>query len=199
MNGNVPVKWERRLAAAMPTMHRNAKSRQKPPGRKPYKSEVVRGRVVALHAAGKSNRQIAELEGIDRQTVSRVLSRPEAVDLINRYKSRLLLLMPKALLAVEQSLSCDDPHVKAGVAMKLVDKLGGYEELIGAANTVSPEAQREHQRLLMLGRLTDMQMRKCQLYDMPLPPDLASVREEIQSKFPEPVPVGEPADDPNIK
>jgi len=42
----------------------------------------VRSRIIARHIGGQSNREIAKEEGIDRDTVSRVLSQGEVVELM---------------------------------------------------------------------------------------------------------------------
>jgi len=162
-------------------LRKPAKSRRMPPiTQKLYTPEPVRGRVIALHVSGQSNRRIASTEGIDRETVSRILSQQEAVDLIGRYRSQLLGMMPKALQAVEDALSCDDPRVKAAIAMMLVDKLGGFEQVIGLANAASPESEHEDRRLQFLGSVTDMALKKARRFDISLPPELEAVEQELR-------------------
>jgi hypothetical protein len=69
----------------------------KPKSRGLYTPEPVRGRVLARHMNGESNREIARIEGIDRETVGRILSQQEVVNLIAQNQARLLSLVPKAI------------------------------------------------------------------------------------------------------
>jgi hypothetical protein len=162
-------------------LRKTAKSLRTPPQKRgPYTPEPKRLRVISRHMAGESARRIASAEGIDRETVARILTQEDAVDCINRCRSQLLLLMPKVLRAVEELLNCDDPRVKAAIAMKLVDKLGSFEQLIGLANTLS---DRELQKYAFLGRLTEMVTTKAKQHGIPLPPEYNGLEDEAKKRL----------------
>lgn len=151
-----------------------AKSRQsQPKTRNLYTPRPTRERVVALYVAGQSNRAIAASEHLDRETVARILTQRETVNLLAGYRSQILeRLIPKSLKALEDALDSDDPRVRAVIAMKLVDKLGGFDHMSESPNAAPPESEQENRRLICLGRLTDMMVEKARRYDLPLPPEL---------------------------
>ena len=77
-------------------VQKTAKWRQtRPKPRDLYTPVPVRGRVLARHIAGASNRQIAAEEGIDRETVGRILSQHEVVQMFAQYQQRLLAIVPR--------------------------------------------------------------------------------------------------------
>ena len=82
------------------------KYRQMPPNRKArtYKPPAVRTRIIVKKIAGKSNRQIAREEGIDRETVGRILSDPEYRQILNVHRQEILALVPKAIAAYHAAL-----------------------------------------------------------------------------------------------
>jgi hypothetical protein len=55
-----------------------------------YTPDPVRGRIIARHIAGQSNREIAIDEKVDRETVRRILIQPKAKLAIIQYQSQLL-------------------------------------------------------------------------------------------------------------
>lgn len=77
-----------------------------PPKRKArtYKPPAVRTRIIIKKIAGKSNRQIAREEGIDRETVGRILSDPEYRQILNVHRQEILALVPKAIAAYHAAL-----------------------------------------------------------------------------------------------
>ena len=72
--------------------------------------------MLARHMSGESNRHIASEEGIDRETVGRILSQREVVQMIAQYQSRLLSIVPKAIRVYEEALECDDLRVALAAA-----------------------------------------------------------------------------------
>jgi hypothetical protein len=52
--------------------------------------------------------------------------------------------------------------------------------LLNFANRASPESNQNQRRLLMLGQMMDMILTKRRTYNLPLPPDLELVREELE-------------------
>jgi hypothetical protein len=64
---------------------------------KPYTSPIKRAEVVGLHLAHKTRTEIATLTGLNRQTVSRILSQSEVETLLQTYRSNVLQMVPDAL------------------------------------------------------------------------------------------------------
>jgi hypothetical protein len=159
-----------------------AKSRRTPPKkRKPYTPEPVRGRVIARHMTGQSNRQIASEEGIDRDTVGRILSNPEIAQLMAQYRSRLLLLVPKAISTYEQALDSEDERVRAGAATKLLEGLQVFPK--GSAEPPPLPPNHDEKRLLMLGQIMEMMIVKHERYGVPLPPEFDGVEERVNERI----------------
>jgi transposase len=105
---------------------KTAKRSQTRPKREPYTPEPKRARVVALHVAGNSNRQIAVAENLDRGTVGRILSQPEIAHQMEQYRSTLLMMVPKAVRALEAVLESDDERVAAGSRHEVAGGPAGF-------------------------------------------------------------------------
>jgi len=161
-------------------------SQIKPKRRGLYTPEPVRGRVLARHMNGASNREIARVERIDRETVGRILTQQEVVQVIAQSQARLLSLVPKAIAVCAQALDSDDERLATATATKILESLqvlGRIDRTIDIANQVSPETKREQQRILMLGRMMDVMLDKSRRYGMPLPPELNDVEEEVKKRI----------------
>ena len=147
-----------------------------------YTPAPVRARVVTRHIGGESNRRIAAEESINRETVGRILSQPEVVQMIVQYRSRLLAMVPKAISVYEHILDSDDERVKAAAATKLLDGLQVFPRAGVEQGTAEPD--RDQKRLLMLGQMMEMVLYKSERYGIPLPPGFealeAGVRREIE-------------------
>ena len=168
-------------------MPRNsAKPGQDPPLKKrgPYTPEPVQVRVIARHMDGQSNRQIAREERVDRQTVGHILSRQEIVDTNARQWSRLQRMGDKALDVLEEALGCEDRRLAVAVALKIAEYVfpKSVEQAIQLGTEASPEKQREERRITFLGQMTDMMLTKSKNYDLPLPPDLEKLRDEMDGR-----------------
>jgi hypothetical protein len=167
-----------------------AKSRRTPP--KPrglYTPEPVRGRVLVRHMNGQSKREIARVEGIDRETVGRILSQQEVVNQIAQNQARLLSLVPKAIKVCEEALDSDDLRLATATATKILEGmqvLGGIEQVYEFAKKASPEADRERQRILILGEMMDMALHKQQRFSVTLPPGLDKVEEDVKKRMEQP-------------
>jgi hypothetical protein len=153
-----------------------AKRRQRSPAL--YTTEPVRGRVIARHIDGESNRRIANEEKIDRETVSRILSQPEVADLTARYRSQLLGKVPKALGVYDEALDGDDPRRSFAAATKILEwcqvfPKDGIEQCL-------PELDREQKRLLVYGQMMEMIMNKAVRYGMALPPEYSQLLESLK-------------------
>jgi hypothetical protein len=165
---------------------KTSKPSQKPPKKRgPYTPAPVRSRVIARHINGQSNRDIAIVEGIDRDTVGRILSQREVVQMIAQHQARLLRMVPKAIEVYDKALESDDERVRVAAATKVLEGLqvfhkGGIEQTMEIAHRASPEAAREQQRLLLLGGLTSMTLEKSHRFDLPLPTDLVKVEQEAR-------------------
>jgi hypothetical protein len=120
-----------------------------------------------------------------RDTVGRVLSQQPVVEPIAPYQSELLDLVPKAIGVYDEALVSDDLHLAAATATELLEGMqvlhkGGIEQTISMANRASPESHQNQRRLLMLGQIMDGMLEKSRMYNIPLPPDLERVREELE-------------------
>ena len=128
-------------------VQKTAKCRQtRPKPRDLYTPVPVRGRVLARHIAGASNRQIAAEEGIDRETVGRILSQHEVVQMFAQYQHRLLAIVPKAIAAFEAALESSGERLRLAAATKLLEGLqvfhrGGIEQ---AADIISRAGQHQN-------------------------------------------------------
>jgi hypothetical protein len=145
----------------------------------------VQTRVVSRHLSGKSKREIARAEGIGRDTVGRILSQQEVVETIARYQSRLLEMVPKAITVYDEALESDDLHLATATATKLLEGMqvlhkGGIEQTLQLASRASPEVSQNQRRLLLLGQIMDGMLEKSRRYDVPLPPDIERVRDELE-------------------
>ena len=69
-----------------------------------YITKPVQLRVMTHHLDGKSNRQIAIEEGLDRETVRRILTQQELLELVGEQQTRLQLLVSKAISVYEEAL-----------------------------------------------------------------------------------------------
>ncbi len=137
-----------------------------------YTPEPVRQRVLARHLSGESNRGIAEGEGIGRDTVARILGTREVIEMISSYQSQLLSMVPKAIAVYDQALYSDDERVRIAAATRLLESTGvrqkgGLERAL--ENGAALQRDREQQRLVVLGQLTDAMLNKAQKYGVPLP------------------------------
>ncbi len=71
------------------------KAEDSPRERNLYTPQPVQARVIERNLAGASNREIAREEGLDRETVHRILSQRELVEVLAENQSRLLRLAAK--------------------------------------------------------------------------------------------------------
>jgi hypothetical protein len=145
----------------------------------------VQARVVSRHLSGESQREIARVEGIGRDTVGRIFSQQEVIETIARYQSQLLDMVPKAIGAYHDALESDDLHLAAATATRLLAGLhvlhkGGIEQTLRVANRTSPESDQNQRRLLMLGQIMDGMLEKSRTYNVSLPSDVESVRDELE-------------------
>jgi hypothetical protein len=161
---------------------KNAKHGQiQPKSRALYTPEPVRGRVIARHIGGESNRRIATAEGIDRETVSRILSQQEVAELTAQHRSRLLLMVPKAIAVYEEALASDDLRIAAATATKLLEGLQVFPK--GCAEPPQPQPNHNEKRLLMLGQIMEMMLYKGQKYRVPLPLDFDGLENEVTKRL----------------
>ena len=161
----------------------------KPKSRGFYTPEPVRGRVLVRHMNGESNREIAKAEAIDRSTVGRILSQQEVVHMIAEGQSQLLSLVPKAIEVYRVALDSDDERLATATATKILEGaqvLGGIEQMFEFAKKASPEVEREQQRLLFLGQMTDVALHKSRRFGIPLPPGYDKMEEEVKRRMEQP-------------
>ncbi len=148
-----------------------------------YTPAPVRGRVIVRHVAGQSNREIAGKEGIDRGTVGRILSQPEITQMMEQYRSRLLMMVPKAISAYEQVLDSDDERVKVAAATKLLEGLQVFPK--GSVEPPPSPPNYDENRLIMYGQIMEMMLHKKQRYGIPLPPEFEALTGEGRKKIEE--------------
>ena len=110
-----------------------------------YTARPVQARVIERHLDGASNRQIAKEEGLDRDTVSRILSQRELVEMRAEQQSRLQCLASKALLVFEEALSSPDARLAVAIATKILEGTGVMDGR-GLQGTIDDSIQREVMR-----------------------------------------------------
>ena len=161
-----------------------AKNRHKSPQiRRSYKPDPVRTRIIARHVAGISNREIAKEEGIDRDTVSRVLARDEVVEMMNEYRLQLLALVPQAIAAYKQLLSSKDEKVRAAAATKILEGLLIIPKDGVFPEQTTPAQDNDQRRQLILGQIAEMMLSKERVHGVPLPPMFDELKSaELQLK-----------------
>ncbi|MEQ1949659.1 MAG: hypothetical protein ABL995_20890 [Bryobacteraceae bacterium] len=93
----------------------------------------VQTRVLANHMRGESQRQIAREEGLDRATVSRILSQPEYIEAFALQQSQILMLAPKAMAVLNEALDCDDLRTALPVAFKISDMVANLHAILDPA------------------------------------------------------------------
>ena len=95
---------------------------------KSRKSEAAKAVVLARSATGASNSQIAREMGIDRETVSRILSEPEIAAVIQQGKNDVVRMVPKAVGVVDDALDKKNAKVAMGVltGVGVLKPDGGY-------------------------------------------------------------------------
>ena len=86
-----------------------------------YTPQPVQARVIERHLDGASNRKIAKEEGLDRETVSRILSQRELLELRAAQQSQLQRLVSKALKVYEELLDSPDARLAAATATKILE------------------------------------------------------------------------------
>ena len=94
---------------------KNIRTRTRP---KSYLPEVKRKRIVGRHVAGESYRKIAAGEGVNKETVGRVLNLPESKEELQRLgddqtarlREELRGLVPATLRKLADSVE-DDPNI----------------------------------------------------------------------------------------
>src|SRR5436309_15410874 len=89
-----------------------------------YTPQPVQNRVIERHLEGASNREVDTAEGIDRETVTRILSQKELVELRAAHQSRLEGLVSKALDVYEETLGSKDAQLAAATATKILEGTG---------------------------------------------------------------------------
>jgi hypothetical protein len=92
--------------------------------REPYTPRPKQTQVIARHLAGESNRRIAREEGIDRETVSRILSQKELVTMLAEQQSRLLRMGSKAMDVYEEALDSENLGIAVATATKILEGTG---------------------------------------------------------------------------
>jgi hypothetical protein len=127
---------------------------------------------------GQSNREIATAEEIDRETVGRILSQHEVVEMVAQYRSRLLGMVRKAIGVFDQALVSDDERVQLAAATKLLEGLGVLPK--GGIEQPAPEPDRAQQRTLVLGQFMEVLVAKKQRYGIPLPPEFDGLDTELK-------------------
>lgn len=103
------------------------------PKRGLYTPKAKQARIIAGNLAGKSQRQLAREEALDRGTVGRILAQPEVRGIREEYRQQVLLgLVPAAFDAIRSKLL-----TKAGKLRKQFDWRLPIEILKGAQILVS--------------------------------------------------------------
>lgn len=102
-------------------------------------------------------------------------------EFVLRCQPHLLRLIPRAIRSIADALEADNPAVKLSAASKILEYAfgsRGHQHLV-----VSPTAlaeRREEKRLITLGIVTDILIRKAKKYEFKLPADLAFLLPELE-------------------
>jgi hypothetical protein len=156
---------------------KTAKSRQTPPKRRrSYTPDPVRSRIIAKHVGGHSNREIAKEEGIDRDTVSRVLSQDDAVKMMQRYRFQILAMVPQAITVYEHLLHSKDEKVRAAAAAKILEGLQVFPKDGVYPEQTVPTQDNDHRKHLILGQIMEMMLYKQQHFGISLPPSFDELK-----------------------
>jgi len=151
-----------------------------------YTPKPVRTKVIADYIAGHSKRSIARKQGIDPKTVGRILTQREVLEMQAEYQQRLLNLVPAAIDVYERALLSDDERICITVATKLIEGLqvmprGGNGQIGDLADKASSSPVDRYRRLR--ADFITMVLAKSEDYDLPLPEDLARLREAAEKKM----------------
>jgi len=145
------------------------KSSQMPPKRKKtYKSAATRARVLTKHIGGKSNREIAQEEGIDRATVSRILSRDEVVKMVKRNYFDIVAMVPQALDVYKDLLESKDKKMRFGVASRVIDVLRIFSKDDIWSEPAMPEQENDGAKRVLV-QIAEMMIDKNRNTGIPLP------------------------------
>jgi hypothetical protein len=106
-----------------------------------YTPPAKQTRVIAASLARKSNREISRQEGMKRDTVARILSRPDVQELLAGYRQQARGLVPHCLAALEAKLI-----TKAGKPRKSIDWRMIVEILKGTQVFVGKQEQEVHEK-----------------------------------------------------
>lgn len=141
---------------------------------------------MARYLNGESNREIARQEQVDRATVTRILSRQEVAEMIARYQSQVLMMVPKAISAYAEVLESDDLRLKAATATKLLEGSGifhreGIERAVEVAKSV--DERREEERWMALGQIADLAIQAKQRNGVKLPPGMDAIEAEARKRL----------------
>lgn len=88
-------------------------------------SAATQLKVAAMYLSGRKHREISRELGIDRETVTRILSQEEAQLLVQGYRSTVLKIVPEALITVYECVQRMDRQAAIEVlrgARVLVDR-----------------------------------------------------------------------------
>ena len=130
-------------------------------------------RVIARHVAGQSDREIAREEGLDRETVKRIRTQEEVLEMICRMQSEVRALGPEAILVFKKALASDDLKIALRPAERILEANGALPK--GGVELPQPEQDREQMRLLNLGLMADVMLKKNRRYGTPIPKEWAQL------------------------
>src|SRR5258706_7521575 len=107
-----------------------------------YTPKPVQARVIERHLDGASHRQIAKEEGLDRETVSRILSQRELVEMRAEQQSQLQRLASRALQIYQEALDSPDIRLAVATATKILEGTAVLDGR-GLQGTIDDSIQRE--------------------------------------------------------
>ena len=115
------------------------RAQMRPSGRRgSYKPEQVRTRVLAKKIAGKTNRQIAREERIDRHTVGRILGETKFREIANIHRQELLGLISESIKVLELALKRAHEEKDRWGHRKAARRAGGSNTAAAARMTRCP-------------------------------------------------------------
>ena len=150
----------------------------------PQIPEPVPGRA---NIAGQSDGRRRGVVVTDGDPSSKILSRAEIAEIMAKCRQYALSLSPYAIKVIAEATRSRDPRLTLSAAIRICEiggvlPGGGKEQVLDTAG----EAEwQEEQRLVTLGLIMDLMLKKSDLYKMPLPPEFAKDMKELNDRVQE--------------
>jgi len=119
---------------------------------------------------------VGKKEGINRETASRIVSWSDAPQMVADYRLRMMSRIPIADSNFDETLYSSNETLRWAATMNLLERSGVLPK--SGLEMVTPSEDHAQRRLLMLGRIMDMMLKKNARYGIPLPPEMVQLAKE---------------------